>query len=61
MAPALMQFIKPHQNLSPIERESEDLTLSIKNYFEKMPTPCYLSQSHQQIDRQAGINIPTEI
>ena len=35
-----------------IDQDSEDSLYSTKTYFAKMPSPCFVSQRRQDIDRQ---------
>ena len=60
LAPVLKQFVSKHFPLPSIQEkngeilreDSEGSPSSMKTYFGKMPSPCYVSQRRGQIDRQ---------
>ena len=60
LAPVLKQFVSKHfplpstqeKNGEILREDSEGSPSSMKTYFEKMPSPCYVSQRRGQIDRQ---------
>ena len=60
LAHVLKQFISKHfplpstqeKNGEMFREDSESSPSSMKTYFEKMPSPCYVSQRRGQIDRQ---------
>ena len=60
LAPVLKQFVSKHfplpstqqKNGEMLRQDSEGSHTSMKTYFEKMPSPCYVSQRRGQIDRQ---------
>ena len=60
LAPVLKQFVSKHfplpstqeKNGEMLREDSEGSHTSMKTYFEKMPSPCYVSQRRGQIDRQ---------
>ena len=51
IAPVLKQFSKKHFPTAK-EQDSQGSLSSIMTYYEKMPSPCFVSQSRQDIDRQ---------
>ena len=60
LAPVLKQFVSKHFPLPStqekygemLREDSEGSPSSMKTYFGKMPSPCYVSQRRGQIDRQ---------
>ena len=55
LAPVLKQFVSKHFPLPSTQEKNGEMLRedsSMKTYFEKMPSPCYVSQRRGQIDRQ---------
>jgi hypothetical protein len=55
LAPDLKQFVSTHCPLPSTQEKNGEMLRedsSMKTYFEKMPSPCYVSQRRGQIDRQ---------